>query len=248
VVRTPTYTERILAELIGTFLLTFVGGGTAAAAAIALAHAKQTSTSASADLVLVALAHGLILFIIVLTIGKVSGAHVNPAITIGLAAIGRFPWTEVIGYLVGQIIGAVAGAAATLIVYGADAAKIGHLGGPALAVNTSLLQGFLIEGIGAGILVFAVVGTAVDARSPAGWAGLTIGLALGAIIMFLGPASGATVNPARAFGPDLVSVFFGVSVDWVQFIVAYLLGPIVGGIGAAALYAYVAHLPRLKRS
>jgi glycerol uptake facilitator len=247
VVRTPTYPERILAELIGTFLLVFVGGGTAAAAAIALAHAKQTSTSASADLVLVALAHALILFIIVLTIGKVSGAHVNPAITIGLAAIGRFPWTEVIGYLVGQVIGAIAGAAAILIVYGADAAKLGHLGGPSLAVNTNLLQGFLIEGIGTAILVFAVVGTAVDARSPAGWAGLTIGLALGAIIMFLGPASGATVNPARAFGPDLVSVFFGVSVDWVQFIVAYLLGPIVGGIGAAALYAYVAHLPRLKR-
>lgn len=246
-VRTPTYTERILAELIGTFLLVFVGGGTAAAAAIALAHAKQTSTSASADLALVALAHGLILFVIVLTVGKVSGAHVNPAVTIGLAAIGRFPWVEVIGYVVGQVIGAVAGAAAILVVYGADAAKIGHLGGPSLAVNTSLLQGFLIEALGAGILVFAIVGTAVDARSPAGWAGLTIGLALGAIIMFLGPASGATVNPARAFGPDIVSVFFGVGVDWLQFVVAYLLGPIVGGIGAAVLYAYIARLPRLKR-
>ena len=244
-VRTPTYTERILAELIGTFLLVFIGGGTAASAAVAVAHAKQTATSA--DLVLVALAHGLILFVIVLTIGKVSGAHVNPAVTIGIAAIGRFPWSEVIGYLVGQLIGAIAGAAAILIVYGADAAKIGHLGGPSLAVNTSLLQGFLIEGIGTGILVFAIVGTAVDARSPAGWAGLTIGLTLGAVIMFLGPATGATVNPARAFGPDLVSVFYGVSVDWVQFVVAYLLGPLVGGIGAAALYAYVAHLPRAKR-
>ncbi len=244
-VRTPTYTERILAELIGTFLLVSVGGGTAASAAVAVAHARQTATSA--DLALVALAHGLILFVIVLTVGKVSGAHVNPAVTIGLAAIGRFPWAEVIGYLVGQVIGAVVGAAAILIVYGADAAKIGHLGGPALAVNTSLLQGFLIEGLGTAILVFAIVGTAADARSPAGWAGLTIGLALGGIIMFLGPASGATVNPARAFGPDLVSIFFGVSVDWVQFVVAYLLGPIAGGIGAAFLYAYVARLPRMKR-
>ena len=88
-----------------------------------------------------------------------------------------------------------------------------------------------------------IVATAVDNRAPAGWAGLAIGLSLAAIIMFLGPATGAAVNPARAFGPDFIDIFFGVKVDWVAYLVAYLIGPILGGIGAAWLYAYFSRLP-----
>ena len=74
-------------------------------------------------------------------------------------------------------------------------------------------------------------------------------LALAAIIVFMGPATGASVNPARAFGPDFVDIFFGVKVDWGAYVVSYLVGPIIGGVVAAFLYSYVAHLgrPRLKR-
>ena len=245
--RVPTLMERFAAEALGTFLLVFLGGGTVAATAITLSASHQPATPA--DLVLVALAHGLALFIIVMVVGKVSGAHVNPAVTIGLASIRRFPWDEVPAYVAGQVLGAIVGAAAILIVFGKPAATIGHLGGPALAANTSLLQGLLAEGLGAAILVLAIVATAVDTRAPAGWAGLSIGMALAVVIMFIGPATGATVNPARAFGPDLVDVFFGVSINWAAYIVCYLVGPILGGIGAVYLYAYVAKLPRplLKR-
>ncbi len=244
-VRQSTLMERFAAELLGTFLLVFVGGGAASSAALLLHTTRQPSTMA--DLVLVALAHGLVLFSIVMVVGKVSGAHVNPAVTIALASIGRFPWEEVIAYVVAQVLGAVLGAAGILIVFGKLAATVGHLGAPALATNTSLLQGLVIEGLGAGILVLSIVGTAVDGRAPAGWAGLSIGLTLAAIIMFLGPATGATVNPARAFGPDVAAFVFGVHVDWVAYLVVYLIGPILGGIGAAWLYTYIAHLPRGKR-
>lgn len=245
-VRQPTFKERIAAEILGTFLLVFIGGGAAASAALLVHRTSQPSTMA--DLLLVALAHGLALFIIVMIVGKVSGAHVNPAVTIGLASIGRFPWEEVVGYVVGQAAGAVLGAGCIFIVFGKLAATVGELGAPTLATNTSLLQGLVIEGLGAAILIITIVATAVDPRAPVGWAGLSIGLALAAIIMFIGPATGASVNPARSFGPYFVDLFFGVRLDWAAFVVTYLIGPILGGIAGAWLYAYIARLPRIKKS
>ncbi|HEV8192768.1 MAG TPA: MIP/aquaporin family protein [Ktedonobacterales bacterium] len=239
----PSLVERFLAELVGAFMLVFVGAGAATVTALALHSAKATPTMA--DLLLIALAHGLVLFVIVLVFGKISGAHVNPAVTLALASIGRFPWEEVFAYVLGQFIGAVLGALAILAVYGKLAATVGELGRPSLATNTSIVQGIVIEALGAFILVLAVVATAIDSRAPAGWAGLAIGMALASAILLLGPATGAAVNPARAFGPDLVSVLFGApAVDWTAYIVCYLIGPIIGGAAAAWLYAYIARLPR----
>ncbi len=246
--RQPSQVERFIAETLGTFLLTLIGGSAATLAAL-LPH-NHHFIATGAELVLVALAHGLALFIIVLIVGRVSGAHVNPAVTLGLASSGQFDWGDVPLYLGAQFLGATIGAACILIVYGKLAATVGGLGAPSLAPNTNLIQGAVIEGIGAGILVLAVISTAADKRSPAGWAGLTIGLALGAIIMAIGPATGAAVNPARAFGPDIIDwIFFRTptNVDWWAYIVSYLIGPIVGGVAAANLYLYMARLPRVVR-
>ena len=240
--RPTTQAERFAAETLGTFLLVFIGGGAATLAAL-LPH-NHHYTATAAELLLVALAHGLALFAIVMIVGRVSGAHVNPAVTLGLASVGQFDWGDVPAYLLGQLVGAVAGALGILIVYGKLAATVGHLGAPSLATNTNMFQGMLIEGLGAGVLVLAVMATAADKRAPAGWAGLTIGLTLAAIIMFLGPATGATVNPARALGPDLISWVYGVKVNWPAYLVCYLIGPLLGGTGAAYLYRYIAHLPR----
>lgn len=244
-VRQPTIVERFLAEMLGTFLLVFIGAGTAALVGIAEFRGKSVGL---ADLLLIALAHGFALFVIIQVVGKISGAHVNPAVTLGLAAVGRFPWSEVLAYVSGQVIGAVVGAAAILVVYGKDAATLGHLGAPSLAANTNLIQGLAIEALGAAILVLAIMGSAVDSRAPAGWAGLSIGLALAAAIILLGSASGAAVNPARALGPYAVDAIMGVKVDWLQFIVAYLIGPIVGAVAATFLYVYLARPPRAKAS
>src|SRR5215469_11858911 len=182
--RPATQIERFAAETLGTFLLVFIGGGTAALAAL-LSH-NHHYTPTAAELLLVALAHALALFVIVMVVGRVSGAHVNPAVTIGLASVGQCDWGDVPAYLLGQLLGAIVGALCILIAYGKLAATVGHLGAPALATNTNLVQGMVIEGLGAGILVLAVMASAVDKRAPVGWAGLTIGLTLGAIIMFLG--------------------------------------------------------------
>ncbi len=114
-------------------------------------------------------------------------------------------------------------------------------------VMTHPIQAAAIEAFGAFILVLAIVGTAVDKRSPAGWAGLAIGFALAAAIMVLGPTTGAAVNPARAFGPDIVLTLFGKDGHWNQFWV-YVVGPIVGGIVAAWMYRFIARPDEAERA
>ncbi|HLZ22297.1 MAG TPA: MIP/aquaporin family protein [Ktedonobacterales bacterium] len=243
-VRQPSLRERAIAEAVGTFLLVFLGCGAVASVGV-FAHLNHRAIT-MADLLLIAFAFGLALFIIVMIVGKVSGAHVNPAVTIALASIGRFPTEEIPAYVVGQLIGALIGAACIPIVFGSFAAKYGSLGAPSLATNTNLLQGLIAEGLGTAILVITIVATAVDSRAPAGWAGLSIGLSLAVIIMFIGPATGSSVNPTRAIGPDIVNLFFGVTTDWGAYIVCYLIGPLLGGVGGAWLYAYFSRMPTRK--
>jgi glycerol uptake facilitator protein len=239
VVQMPGIVRRSLAEAVGTFLLVFVGSGTATAATLLV-----NPFTAMVRMLLIALGLGLALFAGISIVGKISGGHYNPAVTVGLAVAGRFDWMNVPGYLIGQVAGAILGALAILIVYGRLGARLAGLGAPGLAPSINIWQGLFIEGFGTAVLVLAVMGTAVDIRSAAGWAPLTIGLTLTAIILFIGPATGGSVNPARAFGPDLVAAFFGFPVDWVAFIVAYLVGPLVGGVVGAYGYSVMADLPR----
>ncbi|MGO8948259.1 MAG: MIP/aquaporin family protein [Ktedonobacterales bacterium] len=242
----PTSAERFAAEAVGTFVLVFIGSGAGALTAL-LPHNGHFPKTA-AELLLLALAFGFALFVVVMLFGRISGAHVNPAVTIGLAATGNFAWGDVLPYIVAQLLGAILGALGIAIVYGKLGSTVGHLGAPSLSTNTSILQGIVAEAIGAAILMLAVFAMAVDKRAPAGWAGLVIGLALGAAIMVVGPASGGSLNPARAFGPDLVNIFFGTPVNWGDFVLCYTVGPILGMIGAAFLYRYVANVARPEQS
>jgi glycerol uptake facilitator protein len=234
--------ERLVAEALGTFILVFVGCG--AVSLTALIPFNGRFPVGEANLLLSALAFGFALFIAVLVVGRVSGAHVNPAVTLGLAVMGRFPWNEVAYYIGAQVAGAIAGALGIAAIYGKFASTFGHLGAPSLSIGTSALQGIVAEAIGTAILMLAIIATAVDRRAPAGWAALGIGFALGAAIMVLGPATGGSLNPARAFGPDLVNAFFGTPTNWGVYIICYLIGPIIGAGCAAYLYSYFAHLPR----
>jgi glycerol uptake facilitator protein len=236
--RTPAFVQRGLAEALGTFILVFVGSGTATAAALLF------RLNPTVSLLLVALGLGLALFVGIAAVGKISGGHYNPAVTIGLAAVGRFDWMDVPGYLVAQVVGAILGALAILIVYGQLGARVAGLGAPGLAPSINIVQGLFIEGLGTAILVLAIMGTAVDTRAVAGWAPLTIGLTLTVVIIFIGAATGGSVNPARALGPDLVAIFFGFPVNWLAYVVSYLVGPLLGGIVGAFAYAAVTGLPR----
>jgi glycerol uptake facilitator protein len=237
--------DRFIAELVGTFLLTFVVAG-AVSTGLTILHNSGQMVRGS-DILVFALANGLALFAAVSIFGRVSGAHVNPAVTLGLASIGRFPWEDVFPYILAQFLGAILAAGGVLVIYGTLPARVANLGGPRLGVNISIWQGLAGEALGAFILVLAVVATAVDERATPGWAGLAIGMALAAGVLVIGYATGGSFNPARAFGPDLLSMFTGGSVNWLAYLVCYLVGPLIGGVAAAFAYRYVARLPRPRR-
>ncbi len=216
-----------VAEMVGTFFLVLVGTATATAATIG----KSTAGAAPNSLA-VALSFGLILVAIVAAIGQVSGAHVNPAVTLGLAVTKHFPWRYVPAYLAAQFAGAIIAALAVWAAYGSQARKVSALGAPKPVGQSTSLEGFLTEALIAFILVFVVLAVATDPRVPAGSAALAIGFALAAGVLLGGPVSGGAGNPARALGPDIVSLKFA-------NLLAYLIGPCVGGIIGALLYQAV---------
>ncbi len=206
-----------LAELIGTFALTFIGG-----AAIA---------NGQAGLVGVALAHGLTLMIMVYALGAISGAHVNPAVTLGLALGKQLKWSSAIVYWIAQLVGASIAGFALLAIFGDPSAKTGFLGTPFLAPNVSATTGILLEAILTFFLVLTIFGTAVDDRASKGFHGLAIGLVLTMDILAGGPLTGAAMNPARYFGTALASNHLGE-------IAVYFIGPAIGAIVAWAVYVY----------
>jgi glycerol uptake facilitator protein len=234
--RQPAMLEVLAAEAIGTFMLVLIGGGAGVAATLG-------GATAGVGLLIAALAHGLALCVIVNIFGRVSGAHVNPAVTIGLASIGRFKWDQVPGYIVAQFVGAFVAALAIVGVYGTKAVTLAAASAPSLVKGASGWEGFLAELLGAAVLVIAVVAAAADTRNnlPSGWAGLVIGLALACGIFLAGAVSGAGLNPALAVSPYLVNTIFGGHSLFAGEIPIYLFGPPIGGVIAAFAYRYVAN-------
>ncbi|MBA3423594.1 MAG: MIP family channel protein [Rubrobacter sp.] len=214
-----------LAELVGTFILVF--GGTAVAVAAIL---NRPTAGGAYDSLAVALAFGLALAAVVAAIGHVSGGHVNPAVTLGLAATGKFPWKSVPYYLGAQLVGAVLGAVGTWIAFGGPGRSEAKLAAtyPA-AQSVGDLQALIVEVLITFILVFVVVAVATDSRAPAAIAPIAVGFALAVGVFIAGPVTGGAVNPVRALGPMIVAG------DLTSFWL-YILGPIIGGVLAAFLY------------
>jgi glycerol uptake facilitator protein len=198
-----------------------------------------------ADLLAISFAFGFIITALVYAIGKVSGCHINPAVTFALAVTKRMPWREVPLYWISQYIGAVIGAFAIWGVFGSNAVTFGmgqtHFA--ADATTTYFMQAALAEALGTGLLIFAILGI-VDSRSPGTLAGLVIGGAVVGIILIFGPITGASLNPARAFGPELVQAIAGGTTFWTQYLPVYLVSGFVGAAAAAFLYDFLAN-PRL---
>lgn len=213
-----------LAELIGTFLLVLVGTAVATAATLG----KQTA-GAAYDSLAIALAFGLVLAALVGALGQTSGCHVNPAVTLGLAVIGKFPWRYVPVYVVAQLAGAVLAAFVLWATYGERARTSAALGATAPGRGVSDLQAFLMEVVIGFLLVFVVTAVATDPRVPAGSAALAIGFALTACVLVAGPVSGGAANPVRALGPMIIAGRF-------PAVLAYVLGPVLGGIAGALVY------------
>lgn len=232
----PSLVQQLAAEVIGTALLVFVGVGAVPATLIVNGNAPFTM----ADLGMISFAFATVVVATVYALGHVSGNHINPAVTVGLAATGRFPWAKVPAYLGAQLVGAVAGAAAILGVLGPKASAVG-LGVAAFGTDVGAAQAFLAEFVGTFILVFTVFGV-IHRKAPAAFAGLVIGLAVFAAIIPVAPATGAAINPARTVGPMLVQQLAGGTVQWAQLPV-YVLAQVLAGVAAAALYSIIARTP-----
>ena len=214
-----------VAELIGTFILIFTGCAVATAAILQ----RSTAGPLSYDSLAVALAFGLALVVIVAAIGHVSGAHVNPAVTLGLAATNKFPWQFVPIYIGAQLVGAILGAIAVWITYGEPGRELADVAATFPAEDVGDIQAFLVEVLVTFILVFVVISVATDDRAPAGVAPLAVGFALACGVLIAGPVTGGSLNPARTLGPMIVAGQF--TALWV-----YIVGPIVGAVLAALLY------------
>jgi glycerol uptake facilitator protein len=231
-----TTTKKLAAEFIGTAALVICGPGTAAATFMI---AKSTDVAFSmAQLGIISFAFMMVIVAMIYTIGHISGCHINPAVTLALAAAKKTPWSDVPGYMAAQFLGGTAGAFAIW----------GILGQPGIDAGLGVLNytpgntghAFFAELIGTFLLVLVVFGTATDSRATPGWYGLAIPSAVFAIITVVGPVTGAALNPARYIGPMIARATLGGGngLLWGQ-VPTYFIATFAAGLLAAAAYAFV---------
>ena len=228
-------TQRLVAELLGTAMLVFVGVGAVPATLIVNGNAPFTM----ADLGMISLAFGTVVVATVYALGHIGGNHINPAVTLGLAVSGKFPWKQVPHYLAAQAAGGILGAVTILGVLGHKASDVGL--GVASYHGITWTQAFTAEFVGTFILVFTVFGV-IHRKAAAGFAGVAIGLVVFAVIIPVAPATGASINPARTFGPMFIQQLAGGHVLWNQ-IPVYLLAELLAGVAAALVYGVLARTP-----
>jgi MIP family channel proteins len=215
----PNLLAKCVAEFIGTFTLIFIGVG---------AIHNAGNAAVGMGLLGVALAHGLAIAVMVSATGGISGGHLNPAVTLGLLVGGIIDIKNSIAYWISQLAGGVAAGLLLLSVYGANGVDVVRAGTPNLAEGVTMGTGILVELVLTFFLVFVVYGTAVDARAPK-IGGLAIGLTIALDILFGGPITGGSMNPARTFGPAVAANF------WKDHAV-YWIGPMAGGALAGVIY------------
>ena len=228
----PSIRQKLAAEVIGTAFLVFIGVGSVPATLIVNGNAPFTM----ADLGMISFAFALVVVAAVYALGHISGCHINPAVTVGLATAGKFPWRQVPAYIAAQVTGAVLGAVAIIVVLGQKASDLG-LGIAQYSGTVQWPQAFGAEFIGTFILVFVVFGV-IHRNATAGFAGVAIGFAVFAIIVVVAPATSASINPARTIGPMLIQQIWGGTVHWTQLPV-YLAAELLAGVAAALAYVAV---------
>jgi MIP family channel proteins len=209
----------VLAEFVGTFGFVFVGAG---------AIIADVYTRGALGLMGVALAHGLMLSVMVSAFMAVSGGQFNPAVSVGLWVARKQDLQTALSLIAAQLIGASLAGFLLRSIYSPEVWQPVHLGTPALAVGINPLTGMGIEIVLTFFLMIAIFGTAVDSKAPK-LGGFGIGLTVAADILVGGPLTGASMNPARSFGPALAAGFW-------EFHWLYWIGPIVGASLAAWFY------------
>jgi MIP family channel proteins len=215
-----------MAELIGTFVFVLVGAGSAVASQFL--GVTQPGTS----ILIGALANGMGLAVAVSATMAISGGSLNPAVSVGLFAAKKLSGTAAAIYIVAELAGAtLAGIVLVWSLPSASGVAV-HWGAPSLAPSITVLQGTLLEAVMTFFLMFAIYGTAVDARAPK-IAGFGIGLAVVGDVLLGGVFTGAAMNPARAMGPMLAGSFIP------SYWYIYWVGPLVGAIICAVAYRHL---------
>ena len=220
--------KRLMAECVGTFWLVFGGCGSAVLAA--------AFPDVGIGLLGVSLAFGLTVLTMAYAIGHISGCHLNPAVTLGLATAGRFPWSDVAGYMVAQIVGATL---ASAVLYLIASGQPGFSLAAGFAANGygahspghySMLAALLSETVLTAMFLVVILG-ATDRRAPAGFAGIAIGLALTLIHLIGIPVTNLSVNPARSTGPAVFVGGWALAQLWL-----FWLAPLAGAVIGSVLY------------
>ena len=211
---TPTLPRRLLAEFLGTYALVFAGTG--AIVVNQLSGGVITHTG-------VALTWGLIVMVMVYTFGDLSGAHLNPAVSAGFTAAGRFPWPELPPYIAAQTGGAVAASLTLRLLFPGK----GLLGGT--LPSGSDLQSFVLEFLLTAILMLVVLNVSHGAKEKGITAGIAVGATIGLEALFAGPVCGASMNPARSLAPALASAHC-------EHLWIYLCAPVLGALAAVPLF------------
>ncbi len=235
--------NRSIAEGVGTLLLVYFGAGAAAITLMIAAGTKPATTfnigigqlGGLGDWFAIGITFGIVIAAVIYALGRVSGAHINPAVTIALWATKRFPSGDAVAYIIAQCIGAAIGSLLFFLTVGMDAVTIGGLGATAPFPGIGYGQAILVEVIATFVLMLVIMGVAVDERAPPGFAGLIIGLTVAGMITMAGNISGASLNPARTFGPYVMDFLSGGPNLWIFFPI-YIIGPVIGAIGAAVFY------------
>jgi MIP family channel proteins len=211
--------KKLFVECLGTCIFFFIGAG---------AIITNQFSNGAVGLIGIALAHGIILSIMVSAFGGISGGHFNPAVTFAVMIAKRISVSLGLQYIGAQLIGGVLAGLLLRAVFPGDLCAAVHLGTPAVASGISVGTAVLVEAILTFALVLSVFGTAIDPRAPK-IAGFGIGLTVMVDILVGGPLTGASMNPARTFGPGLVAGFW--ENHWV-----YWVGPLLGGGLAGFVY------------
>ncbi len=212
----PDLLRRTVAEMFGTFALVAAGCG-------AIVVNDVTGVLGHVG---IALTFGLVVLVMVAATGHLSGAHLNPAVTVAFALTRHFPWREAPVYIGGQIVGATAAAVTLLALFG-NRANLG-----ATVPSGTNWQSFLLEILLTAALMFVITAVATDTRAVGELAAIAIGFTVAANAMWAGPISGAAMNPARSLGPALISGTW--TSQWI-----YIVGPLVGAALGAAIYQFI---------
>lgn len=206
--------KKQVAEFLGTFILVFAGTGAI------VVNGVTHGTIGHAG---IALTFGLVVLAMIYTFGDVSGAHLNPAVTLGFAAAGRFAWREVPAYLISQCLGAAAASALLRGLFPTDGTMLG-----ATLPAGPVMQSFVLETVLTAVLMLAILSVSTGAKEK----GITAGLAIGSVIaleaMFAGPICGASMNPARSLAPALMA-------GHLEHLWVYLSAPVIGALLAVPL-------------